>query len=358
VPGPTGYDTSPIGSIITHTSQTVPAEYLIANGQTVSEDNYPQLATYAAAEVAASNPLWAISGSAPHRAITVPDLRDRFIYSKGALAFGAKAGEVNHLLTAGESGLPSHNHSVGGNPLLSTATVTGLSPDGGAQPWWGPDGPLVYSVQNAGGSNAGSAHNNMPPYCVLAFLVKAKGVTADSGIITGPPGPKGEVLETVFANTSWGTSRAIPGTNVWTTVDLTGLATLITPAGAFAITADGGVLIRDAGYYTIAAVCHTGSSPAGACYLGWGTTKNSEPYTVSGTVTAINGAYPWVGCSGTGIQIPAGTVLYLNALVQSGATVNFTPRNLGMSRVGNGPAGATGPAGPKVGVGLILALGG
>src|SRR5213592_3296409 len=60
------FDTSPIGAVVTHTSQVIPEGHLVANGQVVSEVNWPQLATYAAAEVAAGNPLWAISGVAPN----------------------------------------------------------------------------------------------------------------------------------------------------------------------------------------------------------------------------------------------------------------------------------------------------
>jgi microcystin-dependent protein len=175
--GPTGYDTSPIGSVITHSSQTVPDGYLIANGQQVTEANYPQLATFAAAEVAAGSSLWAISGSAPNRTITTPDLRNRFIYSKGTLAFGAKGGETDHVLTEAE---------------LPYVQGTGLAYYGrpSAGQWAGD------FVTQAGGLRlyywgANQPHNTMPPYCVLAFLIKAKGVTADAGVITGPPGPTG-----------------------------------------------------------------------------------------------------------------------------------------------------------------------
>lgn len=221
--GPVGYDTAPIGSIITHTSQVIPAEYLLANGQSVSEDNYPQLAAFAAAEVTAGNPLWGISGSSPHRTIVVPDLRDRFLFSTGAKTFGSKAGEELHVLLAAESGVNGsgqasnhgtgisinnggdHAHNIHGQ-ALNTAVVGNwpglIGYDDNGHQFDGNKGTDNAGTHSHGVTdpghihiftprNADSAHNNMPPYCVLAFLVKAKGISISSGVATGPPGPQG-----------------------------------------------------------------------------------------------------------------------------------------------------------------------
>ena len=63
--GEIGYDTAPLGSVITTTRSTWTEEYVLANGQTLTEAAYPDCALVAAAEVAAGNPLWSIAGVAP-----------------------------------------------------------------------------------------------------------------------------------------------------------------------------------------------------------------------------------------------------------------------------------------------------
>src|SRR4051812_15750704 len=78
--GPTGYDTAPLGAIISTTRSTWGNEYVLANGQSLTEAAYPDAILVAAAEVAAGNPFWTVSGTAPNRTFTVPDLRDRFLY--------------------------------------------------------------------------------------------------------------------------------------------------------------------------------------------------------------------------------------------------------------------------------------
>src|SRR5436190_16562057 len=204
------YDASPIGSVITHTSQVIPPEYLVANGQVVSESSYPQLATFAADEVLAGNALWAISGIAPSRSITLPNLTDRFLFSKGTKAFGAKSGEENHLLTTGEAAQKAvsngstgtngdHNHEIfSQNAGSSTATQNwpnlpmwrDIGTQFEAYPHTGNAGDHSHAVSIPGAS-AASAHNNMPPYCVLAFLIKAKGVAILGDTLIGPPGAAG-----------------------------------------------------------------------------------------------------------------------------------------------------------------------
>jgi len=130
-----------------------------------------------------------------------PDLRDRFIVgSGGGYLVGGIGGEAAHLLTTAESGLPAHNHAAasGGQSADHShvehssiwANVTGSrlwSGDGGKL--WQNDVGIGgranistngasndhthgITVSNSSATNAASAHNNLPPYYALAFIMK------------------------------------------------------------------------------------------------------------------------------------------------------------------------------------------
>lgn len=91
-----------------------------------------------------------------------PDLRGRFVLgSSSSYAVGAKGGEATHTLTYSE--MPSHSHS------LTVATFNSLS----GYPLC-PNSPAgenlkTYSTASAG---SGAAHNNMPPYYALCYIMK------------------------------------------------------------------------------------------------------------------------------------------------------------------------------------------
>lgn len=89
-----------------------------------------------------------------------PDLRDRFVLGGGGTrAVGETGGEEEHKLTVGE--MPKHSHSMltytpGGNKGGTSYTNTGS----------------VNQGQNTGNEGSGSAHNNMPPFYVLVYIMK------------------------------------------------------------------------------------------------------------------------------------------------------------------------------------------
>ena len=78
---------------------------------------------------------------------------------------GATGGAETHLLTAAESGLPDHTHSI------SISTLTGSG---------GPDPRVSGVVSNTGvpgnvtttGTDASSAHNNVQPTIILNYIIK------------------------------------------------------------------------------------------------------------------------------------------------------------------------------------------
>lgn len=87
-----------------------------------------------------------------------PDLRDRFVLGAGTdYAVGATGGEKAHTLTISE--MPQHSHTYSAPAGTSSLMGSGRTPFS------------VYtgSTGSAGGSEA---HNNMPPYYALCYIMK------------------------------------------------------------------------------------------------------------------------------------------------------------------------------------------
>jgi hypothetical protein len=227
--GPTGadgkaMDGSAIGTVSTFSGKTLPYGFVLANGATYAQGTYPQGYAFAAAEVAAGNPLWTVNTT--NQTFTVPDLRDRFLMSSASIAWASKAGEATHALTAAESGVNGSGTTVGNATGGGTSGAMDRSPShthdkvilnggpgnwgagwGNAQGGWGvSDGAagvdhlhgipaLSIPALAMNARNADSAHNNMPPYCVVALIVKVAGITVDptSAVIQGPPGVRGSI---------------------------------------------------------------------------------------------------------------------------------------------------------------------
>lgn len=112
-----------------------------------------------------------------------PDLRGMFVIGAGgSYAVGASGGEATHTLTVAE--MPSHNHGGAtggqsaththsyyytqglGNPIADGTkyTNTGSGTTGNAS------NDHTHAVSSQG---SGTAHNNMPPYYALAFIMKS-----------------------------------------------------------------------------------------------------------------------------------------------------------------------------------------
>jgi microcystin-dependent protein len=225
--GPAGpaYETTALGVVSTFSGKSkLPYGAVVCDGATYSQAAYPDAYTFAQAEVAAGNPLWTVNTTA--QTFTVPDLRDRFLYSSATLGYGSKAGEVSHLLAVGE--VPAHTHGYSGSAVSGTENQNHNHGPGSGS-WfldvagnvsnalYGPPGGgtnfVTASTFSLGGTTAtegqahnhnyswsgttdngtggGAVHNNMPPYCVLAFIVKVLAVTLDGSTLVGPTGPRG-----------------------------------------------------------------------------------------------------------------------------------------------------------------------
>lgn len=131
----------------------------------------------------------------PGGTIVSPDLRGRFILSSGtntapavgdlnpAYVVGQKGGENTHTLSAVESGLPVHSHispphghgsangvySSGPGPTDVYAMGNAECCTNAVTP---PFSSVSVTINNSVSQNASAAHENRPPYYVLAYIIK------------------------------------------------------------------------------------------------------------------------------------------------------------------------------------------
>lgn len=102
-----------------------------------------------------------------------PDLRDKFVLGAGnSYDVGSTGGEETHTLTVNE--MPSHTHNVSG----SSASIW-LGDRSGVKDAIMADRSQLYQDEIAvdisvtlGYSGGSSAHNNMPPYYTLCYIMK------------------------------------------------------------------------------------------------------------------------------------------------------------------------------------------
>ena len=93
-----------------------------------------------------------------------PDLRGKFVLGAGgAYAKGATGGEETHTLTSAE--MPVHSHTVYGTINSKTTGSSNFDALTGSP---GTDGNVA-----SGNAGSGAAHNNMPPYLALAYIMKS-----------------------------------------------------------------------------------------------------------------------------------------------------------------------------------------
>ena len=96
-----------------------------------------------------------------------PDLRNRFIVGAGSTyAVNDIGGEASHTLTIEE--IPSHNHTTSARHRFY---VSDTSADYYVTPVSAPGNATLLSngITSTGG---GEAHNNLPPYYALCFIMK------------------------------------------------------------------------------------------------------------------------------------------------------------------------------------------
>lgn len=178
-PPPEGFDTAPIGSVMTWSGRSDPsAEYALANGQTLARDDFPDGYAFALAEEALGNPDWATTSTT----FTVPNYVGRFLFHRDVQDQGTRDGAKTVTLTGAQSGVNGSAVLRGAGNSTPSATY-GLT----YQQTTAQTNVSGFTVARA----ADQAHNNMPPYVAVAMFVKVAGVTVDSGMIIGPSGSDG-----------------------------------------------------------------------------------------------------------------------------------------------------------------------
>lgn len=117
-----------------------------------------------------------------------PDLRGRFILGSGVKNYpdyaeatssqknyriGDTGGYTDHLLTAQQSGLPTHKHKYGNTyHAIGGAGSKYRLLDEAAGDWKDTTSPYFGNEYCPNGKDALQPHNNMPPYYVLAFIMR------------------------------------------------------------------------------------------------------------------------------------------------------------------------------------------
>lgn len=98
-----------------------------------------------------------------------PNLVNRFIVGAGSsYNVGATGGEASHTLTIAE--MPSHNHGgVTGDDSLAGRVGPVVVGSGSSREETNP-GSHNHTITAEGG---GQAHNNLPPYYALAYIMKS-----------------------------------------------------------------------------------------------------------------------------------------------------------------------------------------
>lgn len=162
IQGAVSGDTLPVGVIMPYGSDTIPDNWLLCNGQAISRTTYQDL----------FNTIGTTYGSGDgFTTFNVPDLRGKVAVGKDDNdtdfdTLGETGGEKTHTLTIDE--IPSHKHGIPINSYVNTDSQTSTQKGGHVN---NGSAGVNYETNSKGG---GQAHNNLQPYIVQNYIIKAK----------------------------------------------------------------------------------------------------------------------------------------------------------------------------------------
>lgn len=151
---------APTGAMLMYGGSSAPSGWLIADGSAVSRTTYSKLFNAIGTAYGAGD------GSTT---FNLPNLAGRMpvgLYSADSTmnALGKTGGESTHVLTSNE--MPSHSHT--------SVSAGGYYAFGGASgnPAQGAGYGTALNSLSTGSAGGGAAHNNMPPFSVVYFIIK------------------------------------------------------------------------------------------------------------------------------------------------------------------------------------------
>lgn len=183
--GGSGGDTLPIGAILPFSSDTIPNGWLLCDGSSFSVTSYPEL----------FDVIGTTYGYDDDRNPKLPDLRGRVAVGKKDATsaddtefsiLGNTGGEKTHTLTVNEMPSHTHNASTKANWTGSSSTWAELARAPATS------GDIEEKDGYISATGGGKPHNNLQPYLVTNFIIKAKMTVAIEGEIIQEDGTASE----------------------------------------------------------------------------------------------------------------------------------------------------------------------